>query len=98
MNALWFEEGGSGNAFQSAIYYGIMVVIGILGPLLGGIIVDYFGYLAVFAIAGIIMGIAGLVSRKLGKGREVLLGVKRGLEAVSGFARKSNAASSTSSI
>jgi MFS family permease len=84
-NALWFEEGGQGNAFQSAIYYGIMVVIGILGPLLGGVIVDYFGYLAVFTVAGIIMGIAGLVSRKLGKGREVLLGVRRGLEAVSGF-------------
>ncbi len=84
-NALWFEEGKWGNAFQGAVYYGIMVVIGILGPVLGGIIVDYFGYLAVFALAGIVMGIAGLVSRKLGKGKEVLLGAKKGLEAVSGF-------------
>lgn len=84
-NALWFEEGKWGNAFQGAVYYGILVVIGILGPVLGGVVVDYFGYLAVFVLAGIVIGIAGFVSRKLGKGRGVLLGARKGLEAISGF-------------
>ncbi|MBD3389381.1 MFS transporter [Candidatus Micrarchaeota archaeon] len=84
-NALWFEEGKWGNAFQGAVYYGIMVVIGILGPALGGVVVDYLGYVAVFLLAGAIMVLAGGVSRKVWKGKEVLLGAKKGLEAVSGL-------------
>lgn len=84
-NALWFEEGKWGNAFQGAVYYGIMVAIGILGPALGGVVADYLGYAAVFLLAGAIMVLAGGISRGVGRGKEVLLGAKRGLEAVSGL-------------
>ncbi len=84
-NALWFEEGKWGNAFQGAVYYGVMVVIGILGPVLGGAVAGYSGYLSVFVLAGLVLAVAGLASGKLGEGKEVLLGARRGLEAVSGF-------------
>ncbi len=85
MNALWFEGRAKGNAFQSAIYYGILVTIGILGPVMGGLVVDCFGYPAVFVLAGAILGIAGVFSGKLGKGKDLKVSVKNALDAVSGF-------------
>ncbi len=87
-NALWFEHKKWGNAVQGSVYYAIIFTIGIIGPMVAGLLVAETSYSALFYASSIVLILGAILGMGIGERKDIkekILGWERGLGAVSGF-------------
>lgn len=84
-NTFWFNLNDRKHAGHSTLYNAIMIVFGLLLPALSGVIVQQFGFNALFSGSVVILTAAAVVAWKFAPTKKVSIDLFHSLKLLSGF-------------